>query len=550
MCKWDTVERLGTYLGIDGTLIKKLRLSADSGRYLDIICRSARVFTEAYPPDNAGLIARSIFETDLSKLPRDDLEAALSRDVFDRLQGCLEPREGAGGDAFMGFDIVFRRFLRWFKAALGGAIYTQGLKKEDISLDSPGAKRYLAELKELPCRRLGGLSLSGNEQGKTAMSRSLGPLLKKYEGRIIPEENCRKIIEIMSKISGFPGYYKAMDSGHRLTEVRPILVAISELQLDPAGEPEKASLLSVLSVLLFNVFPSAKLLKLITRFKPDPASDGLSYEYYAILAMNHMLAGRLDEAASYNEKALGHAMGEEKRAYTHILDSCIRLNRKDPDAAVNALYRCSSLTRDKKMRAVAQFYLGIIYYEMGSVAAAWECFERSRAGLEDELDSMSACNNIGTCAMAQGDLTAAVKAFEHVRRVSRHMGSNTARQLKSAAHGNLGIIYLSTARYDEAMDNFKEALKLDRDAHNKKGVANQLGNIGVALKLKRDYGLALEYFKSSLNVSFIGDYAEGALFSFFQIEQLLALEGRYGEAERLKQDMIRQNPDIARRLPS
>jgi tetratricopeptide (TPR) repeat protein len=104
------------------------------------------------------------------------------------------------------------------------------------------------------------------------------------------------------------------------------------------------------------------------------------------------------------------------------------------------------------------------------------------------------------------------------------------------------------ASYELAMECFKEALRLDRDTHNKKGLANQLGNIGLALKLKGDYKLALEYFKSSLNVSFIGDYAEGVLFSFSQIEQLMALEGRYGEAESLKQDMIRQNPDIARML--
>jgi hypothetical protein len=79
-------------------------------------------------------------------------------------------------------------------------------------------------------------------------------------------------------------------------------------------------------------------------------------------------------------------------------------------------------------------------------------------------------------------------------------------------------------------------------------VADQLGNIGVALKLKRDYGPALEYFKSSLNVSLVCDYAEGALFSFSQIEQVLALEGRYGEVEGLKQEMVRHNPDMARML--
>jgi len=261
-----------------------------------------------------------------------------------------------------------------------------------------------------------------------------------------------------------------------------------------------------------------------------------------------MLAGKLDKAVAYNEQALEHAGDEERRAYTHILDSCIQLNRRDFDAAVNALCRCSAMARDKRMSATAQFYLGIVYYEMGRVAAASECFQQAAAGLDDELDSMNAYNNIGTCAMVRGDLPAALKSFEHVEHVSQYMSSNTAKLLKSVAHGNLGIIHLNLMDYDLAMGYFKETLRLDRDTHNKKGVANQLGNIGLALKLKKEYRPALDYFRSSLNVAFINDYAEGALFSFSQIEQLMALEGRYGEAESLKQDMIRQNPDIARML--
>jgi tetratricopeptide (TPR) repeat protein len=550
MCDWDNVKALGAYLlpGIDDGLVKKLSSSPDSMRYLGLICRSMSVFAESYP-DDAGLIEKSIFDTDFSRLPGGEREEALARDVFGRLSGRLQKAgDGDYGDAFASFDTAFRRYVRWFKAALNGAMCVQGLKEEDISLESASIRQYLTELRDLPCRRLGELSFSHRMQGSAALSRHMPKLLKKYENRVIPEETCSRILEIMGKVSGFPGYYRAVDSGQRLAEARPVLIAISGLQLDPAKEPEKASLLSALSILLFNVFPSTKLLKLLARFKPDPENDELSYEYYAILSMNHMLAGKPDEASSYNEKALEHATDEEKRAYTHILDSCIRLRRSDFNGAANALIRCSSLTNDKKMRAVAFFYLGVIHYETGNVAEACECFKRSRAGMEDELDSMNACNNIGACAMLQGDLKGAARAFEHVEHVSKYMSSNTAKLLKAVACGSLGIIRLNMTEYELAVDHFKEALKLYRDTYNKKGVADQLGNIGVALKLKRDYGPALEYFKSSLNVSLVCDYAEGALFSFSQVEQVLALEGRYGEVEGLKQEMVRHNPDMARML--
>lgn len=549
MCRWDAVKELGAFLGqgIDDGLVEKLSSGPDSGKSLDVICRSLGVLAEAYPPDIADLISNAIFETDFSRLPAGDREEALAKDVFCRISGLIAG-EGAYDTAFKEFEVSFRRAIRWFKSALAAVMSARGLKKEEISLDSPGIKRYLSELRDLPCRRLGELSFAHRMPGGTAMARTIESLLKKYEGKAIPGEYCRSIMEVMGRISSFPGYYRTMDARQKLAEARPVLLAISGLQMEPGKEPAKASLLSALGILLFNVFPSAKLLKLVRRLKPDPADDGLSYEYFAILAMSHMLAGQLDEAAFYNGKALEHAMDEEKRAYAHILESCIRLYRRDFEAAISALYRCSSMARDKRMRAVAQFYLGIIYYEAGSIAAARECFERSCGGLDDELDSMNVYNNIGACAMVQGDLTAAIKAFERVEHLSKYMSSNTAKLLKSVAFGNLGIIYFNMASYDLAVGYFTEALKLDRDIHNKKGMADQLGNIGLALKLKEEYKLALEYFRSSLNISFAGDYAEGALFSLSQIEQLLAMEGRYGEAERLKRDIIRQNPDIARML--
>jgi len=352
----------------------------------------------------------------------------------------------------------------------------------------------------------------------------------------------------MNKVSAHPGYFKAMSAEQRLVETRPILMAISGLQLHPDNDPGKADLLSALGILLFNVFPAPKLLKFITRLPPGPGNDALQYDYNAILAMNFMLAGRLDEASAYNKNALEHALDEEKRAYTHILECCIRLSRGETEEAVNALYGCSALIKDRRIKATILFYLGIIYYEMGNVPEALESFRLARAGLEDELDIMSACNDIGICAMRLGDLKAAAAEFENVERMGRHVSSNTAKSLLSIACGSLGIVHLSTSKYDRAAGLFKEALRLSRDAHNKKGIADQLGNIGLALKAKHEYDTALVYFKSALNVSSAEGYLEGALFSFAQIEQLKALEGRYEEAEEFKQEMARRNPDIAKML--
>lgn len=537
-CDWDGVKRLGAYLGhdIDDALM-------ECPGSLDIICRSLGAFDKKYPREACARMARLIFKADISHMPREgEREETLAREVFNRLHL-------AGGDeAFIEFGIDFKRFIRWFKAAVDAVHYAHGLRKEGICLDRPGVKDCVSELKELPCRRLGELGFSYRTQGYAAISKYIEALLGRYEDKVIPGDNCRSIMGIMNKVSGHPGYYKAMSARQKLVETRPILMAISDLQLHPDNDPGKADLLSALGILLFNVFPAPKLLKFITRLQPSPGNDALQYDYNAILAMNFMLAGRLDEAAAYNKKALEHAVDEEKRAYTHILDCCIRLNQGEMEEAVNALYLCSALIKDRRMKATALFYQGIIHYEMEKVPDARESFQLARAGLEDEQDIMNACNDIGICAMLLGDFKAASAEFENVEYVGRYMSSNTARALLAVACGNLGLIYFSTSKYDRAVEHFKEALRLSRDTHNKKGIADQLGNIGLALKAKHDYDTALIYFKSALNVSSTEGYLEGALFSFAQVEQLKALEGRYEEAEEFQQEMARRNPDIAKML--
>lgn len=534
-CDWESVKRLRAYLGpaIDDTL------RAPPGS-LEIICKSFQAFDNNYPAETCARIMGLIFGTDFSRLPRnDEREAILARDIFRRLSP-----EGSDKE-FLEFSIIFRRFTGWFKAAVDVTLSINGQGKEHNSLYS---KSFVAELKELPCRRLGELSFSYRMHGYAAISRYVETLLSRYENIALSNEDRRRVVEIMNKVSGHPAYFKSMNASQKLVEARPILMAISELQLYPVKEPAKADLLSALGILLFNVFPAPRLLKFITRLEPSPENEALQYDYNAILAMNFMLTGRLDEAVAYNQKALKYAGDEEKRAYTHILDSCICLSKGETEEAVNALCRCSTLTKDRRMKATALFYLGIIYYESDNISGALESFQMSRVGLDDELDIMNACNNVGTCAMLLGDLKAAATEFENVEYVSRYMTSNTATQLKSVACGNLGLVYMQTAHYDHAIERFKEALKMDRDLHNKKSVANQLGNIGLALKAKGDYLAAMEYFKSALNVSSMEDYLEGALFSLAQVDQLMALEGRYDEAEAFRQEMARRNPGIARML--
>ncbi len=535
---WAEVREVGGRLGanMDGDVADRLSASPQSERYLELINSSARELLDKYPQETVEAIMKKILEAERPH-ERPGLED-LSYYLYERLNTSVE-------DSFDEFSVHFRRFAKRFRATLDAILYAEGLKKEDIPLGSVAIKDYLIELKELPSRRLGELSFAYRKYGYASLSRQLEPLLRRHMDKTIARDDCKAILGIMNKLSGHPGYFKSMAPGQRLVEARPLLAAISALQLCPGREPEKADLLAALSILLFSVYPSQKLLKLLPIFKPSPDNDELLYDHCAIMALNYMLAGRLDLASEYNERAMSLAHDEEKRAYTHILESCIHLSRKDFERAAAALSRCSSITGDRRMRATARFYQGIVYYEMDRHGEAMECFRQSREGLDDELDIMSACNNIGACAMLLGDLEAAIREFEEVEHAGRYMTGNTAKSLMSVAYGCLGIIYLNMMEHGRAIGYLKKALRLDRDTHDSRGVANQLANIGLAHEASRDYRQALGYFKSALSVSFMCDYLEGTLFSFSRIERLMALEGRFEEAEAIGRELARKNPGLS-----
>ncbi len=157
MDSWSIVKNLAVYLGleIDDRMVSRLASSPGSEQFIKLIRASAYdVFGGKYQPDEVRSIIRAIVETDLRSLNEDrpsERRTSLSKSVYER-------SIAASGGPFMEFDTVFQDFIRRFRSTLGGIMSVLGLANERISLDNTGIKDYLVELKELPCRRLGGLS--------------------------------------------------------------------------------------------------------------------------------------------------------------------------------------------------------------------------------------------------------------------------------------------------------------------------------------------------------------------------------------------------------
>lgn len=554
MSEWDNVKELGACIGLvmDDRTITKISCHPKNQDFLKVIKTSAvRVFKGKYPPDMVNMLVSIIFDSDISGCANEDGRNAieqLSRDVF----RTFTVRAGLKDDSvsFEGFNMLFQEFIERFRIALKGVMFTLGMRKEIINLENTGIKDCIDEFKELPCRKFGELSFGSicKMRPPTSLSIYVESLVKRYNKMVLPEEVSEKILDIMDKMANYPNYFKLMDTQRKFLEVRPILMAISELQLYPGSEREKTDLLTALSIMLFNIFPSPRLIRFISRFEPSRNNQFLLYEYNAILALNYLLMGDINKASEHNARAFEFAVDEEKRAYSCILSSCISISRHELKEAVDVLEGYYPMIKDRRIRSMMRFYMGIIYYENEDTSSALECFKEARTGIDDEIDLMNVCNNIGTCAMLRGDIKTAINAFEEVEELSRYMSSRASKFLRSVSLGHMGIIYLSMREFDMAMECYKKALRINKEIRNKKGIADQLGNIGLTYKSKQDYPTSLDYFKSMLNYSYSIDYLEGVLFAFSQIDQAMALQGRYEDAEAFRKDIIKKYPGIAKML--
>ncbi|MCD1293963.1 hypothetical protein CUJ83_02995 [Methanocella sp. CWC-04] len=548
MTEWEAVEKIGRCIGleIDETAIEMIKGRHDREEFMNIVRdTAANVFRDKLTGPEVDTLVETVFDTGFDDLEGDGqrLRRSLSYDVFRRTCSRIKY---TGEISFEGFDVLFQEFLERFKAAMNGIMFILGLNKEIVSLENSGIKDYVEELRSLPCRRFGELNFGEicKMRPPTSISLYVESLLKKYENDPIPHEDCIKILDMMDKLSNYPNYFRVMDHSRKMEEIKPVLTSIAWLQKEAADGQEKNDLLTALGILLFNIYPSPMIVKYLSKLEPGLKNQFLCYEYNSIMALNYLLMGKLDIAEKYTTSAFEVAIDEEKRAYTCVLKSCVYINRHEHKKAIENLEKCSAIVRNKRMRSMTRFYLGIVHYECGDLSNALECFKDARVGIEDEIDLMNICNNIGTCSMLLGDLKGALNAFDEVEELSRYMGSNIAKFLKSVAYGNMGIVYLNMKEPDKALEYYRKALKVNKEIRNKKGIANQIGNIGLVYKSKQDHKSSIDYFKSMLNYSFSIDYFEGVLFAYGQIDQAMTLLGKQEEAEAFKKDIVKRYPGI------
>jgi tetratricopeptide (TPR) repeat protein len=258
----------------------------------------------------------------------------------------------------------------------------------------------------------------------------------------------------------------------------------------------------------------------------------LQYHYDAVLALNYMLTGKLDQASVHAEMARGSAMDDGMTAYLLILQGCIALGLGDYDRALDLLKNAGSCAPGGRIKALAHFYRGIVFSEKKEYAEAIGCFREAGTHVTDPLDQATICNNLGSCAFYIDDLSLAERSFTEMEKLANHLKGDSALQCRLAASSISGAIHRERGEYDRAIERFRAALKLALRSGDGRAVANEMGKLGAAYARAGDVDMALQFLNTCMILSERMSYWPGIQFAYWHIGRLLAENGNPTESRK------------------
>lgn len=141
--------------------------------------------------------------------------------------------------------------------------------------------------------------------------------------------------------------------------------------------------------------------------------------------------------------------------------------------------------------------------------------------------------------LAHADVAAVYGTGGDMRKALQHLQQSLQRtpETETLQYGkllnNLGMVYLSVNRTDEAIACFEKARKTFRSANNDLQIAVTLANEGLAFEKLGDYGRAVELQERARAIFENGNYKHYTVASLYKLGTTMAKSGRATEAEGL-----------------
>ena len=157
--------------------------------------------------------------------------------------------------------------------------------------------------------------------------------------------------------------------------------------------------------------------------------------------------------------------------------------------------------------------IGRVYRSWGQNDKAIENYQQAltiarRLGAEDSIATF--LNNIGGVYKSLGQYDKAIENYQQALVINRKLGKedgiatgfNYIREQGGIATGlnNIGNVYHLWGQYDKAIENYQQALAIDRKLGTEAGAAVTLNNICGAYQLQQQYVSAIKYCVESIEL--------------------------------------------------
>lgn len=247
---------------------------------------------------------------------------------------------------------------------------------------------------------------------------------------------------------------------------------------------------------------------------PDEALS-LLVETYSVFEDQY----RLDLCEALIREAQTHrTRSTEMNDWLEFLEARLANRQDNWEAARNLYQNLRQKVITPELGAYVCDGLGRVYYRLGEISKAEKLFSQALVEYESLDLNRGAAEvqyQIGKIKLAQRKWKSAKKAlqdsvvrFDDERvRLSREAKSDYSRSrvstIKSAVASvlsSLGTVYLSQGLWDQALDNYSEALEICQGLKDEYGIALSEYRVGWALQQKGNWDRAVVYYESSRQI--------------------------------------------------
>ncbi|MBU7025309.1 MAG: tetratricopeptide repeat protein [Theionarchaea archaeon] len=162
-------------------------------------------------------------------------------------------------------------------------------------------------------------------------------------------------------------------------------------------------------------------------------------------------------------------------------------------------------------------------------------------------ERMSILLNLGNAYYSLCQYDSALKNYEAILELAPKVDEESALEGKSAALGNIGLIYSDKGELDEALKYLKDALKIHKERGYRRGEADDLGNIGVIYSDKGELDEALKYHKEALRIDREVGYRQGEASELGNIGVIYRAKGELDEALKYHKEALRIDREVGYR---